>query len=99
MAASAVAITGAGQLEPVASFSLLDDDTLSLSLISGRLTWTRVIGVEETSDRVQVTVRSFQFPLLGGSALGIPVELQVDLARPLGEREVFDGYRQVRRDD
>lgn len=90
-----VTVTAAGQTTPILSYAVVDEDTISVEVTTGNLTWTRVVAVSETAASVTVTVTSFRIPLLAGTAVGHPLFLPVDLSDPLGGRDVRDGNRTV----
>ena len=67
----------------------VDSHTLAIGTITGPGTWTRVTTVQETSDRIVITVSSLSAPLPGaGDDL---TELSVQLAEPIGAKIVTDG--------
>jgi hypothetical protein len=66
----------------------VDNHTLAIGTVTGPGTWTRVTAVQETSDRIVITVSSLSAPLPGaGDDLN---ELLVQLAEPIGARIVTD---------
>ena len=76
-------------------YRMLDEDTIVIGLIGGESADARVTDVSETDDTVTITVRLFTTSFGLTNEVGLPVELQVDLERPLGDRKVFDPYHEV----
>ena len=91
--AGAVAVTGAGRMDALTSYSLVGDGhSVRLEVTGGAATWTRVVQLTQTPDEVAVTVRSFTFPFLPQTAVGQRLELLVDLREPMGDRRLWDGF-------
>jgi hypothetical protein len=69
-----------------------DDDTIVVTALGGS-NWfgTRVHDVRESASTVTVRVRSLEVPL-PHSDIGIPYRFGIDLASPLGDRKVVDGF-------
>lgn len=72
-------------------YRIVDERTIVLQTSEGPFTWTPVTRVTETSFRVRITVESFEWFGLPGTAAAKLVELTVRLQEPLGSREVTDG--------
>jgi hypothetical protein len=69
----------------------IDEDTVRIGVTTGGGgTWTWVRGVDETDERVTITVRTVTLPVPMAS-IGYALELTVELDRPLGSRTVVDG--------
>jgi hypothetical protein len=79
--------------QPIIGYRVIDDRTIAVTVDSSSPQWTRITGVNETSDRVIVSVGSFIFPVPHKFAgVGMTEELLVTLGGPLGSRSVVDGY-------
>ena len=63
--------------------------TLVVGVTAGPSSWTRVSGVSTSSNAISIGVRTLPRPG-PGTALGVPVELRIDLEAPLGARQVID---------
>jgi hypothetical protein len=78
-----------GRPVPIESYRVLDERTIAIRVVTGDLTWTRVAAVRETDSAVEVAITAVSAPLPMAD-IGRPVELTVDLQRPIGDRTVFD---------
>jgi hypothetical protein len=80
-----------GSPRQLESYRVVDDDTIVVSGIKGRyeICWVRT--VEESEDRVVISVRSVELPLPHGD-VGIPFEVEVNLHAPLRDRAVSDAW-------
>lgn len=76
-------------------YRVVDEDIIAIGLSGGMSAEQRVTDVVETEDAVTITVRSFTTYFGMNDGVGHPVELQVDLERPLGDRKVFDPHHEV----
>ena len=94
-----LAALGGGQLIPADSYRVVDADTIAVTGTTGQGQWTRITNVIETDSDVRIAIRSLRGP--GTYAdVGYPIVWTVDLARPLGDRVVQDGFHEVpRRED
>lgn len=70
-------------------YELEDADTIRVGTSAGSAAWTRVTDVTETSSKVQITVKSWSWPVPQAD-VGYPIELTVNLETPLGDRQVTD---------
>jgi hypothetical protein len=95
--AAFVVLTKAGRDEPVAYYTVVADDTIALATSTGRWEWTRVTDVNETNEGIRIQVRTWSLPFYLGSAVAKPLELTVHLDRPLGSRNVYDAFGEIRR--
>ena len=104
LAALAVFAVGFWLLRPgsdpliVDYYRVSDENTLVIGTTAGDGEETRITAVVETSDSVTITAQTFRFMFGPMSSIGRPVELVVELDRPLGDRGVFDPYHAVPRD-
>jgi hypothetical protein len=73
------------------SFHAQDDVTLALTVAVPPRSWTRVTDVVETSSEIRVKIESLNWPVpLPGTGHLELRELIVELASPLGDRNVLD---------
>jgi hypothetical protein len=80
-----------GSIEVIDYYRVDDAKVLTVGVVSGPGTWTRVTQVDESPSTVVVTVRSVSVPFVAGSAVGQRLELEVALSQPLADRKVLDG--------
>ena len=66
----------------------VDADSLAITVRSGWLDWTRVTRVDQTSDTIEIGVKSLRLPLPGTG--GDTKEITLDLDLPLDDRVVVD---------
>lgn len=85
---------GGGTTQLADSYRLIDEDTIVVESVSGSATWTRVTDVRESTDAVRITIKSLSAPV-PHTAVGVPIEFVIDLAQPLGDRVVLDGFWNV----
>jgi hypothetical protein len=78
-------------------YRIVDEDTIVIGTGGGNDEETRVTDVVESDERVTITARSFTTNFGMGNDLGIPIELEVELDAPLGDRGVFDPHHEVPR--
>jgi hypothetical protein len=80
-------------------YRVVDDQTLAVGTVTGHGAWTRVTGLTETPTTITITVDSLLFQPGAGTSVGVPVESEVTLHDPIGDRSVIDGSsgRSVRR--
>ena len=83
-----------GDERVIDDYVLIGPDTLRVATIAGDGAWTRVTEVTETSNEVHLTVKSFAWPL-SMADIGQRVEMDVQLAEPLGDRRVTDGFHEI----
>lgn len=77
---------------PIMFYRHLDDRTIALDVDDGSA-WDRVESVVETDTTVTVRLRSLIIPTIPSPAgLARTVEVVVTLEKPLGDRELIDGY-------
>ncbi len=94
---AAIAVLGAGfwilrpggQPHSIDHYRLVDADTLVIRVWAEEEAETRVTGIAETDDSVTITVRTFSFVIGPQAPEPVPMDLTVDLQRPLGNRLVF----------
>ena len=68
-----------------------DGKRLSLVAIGGACADRTTVDVDESADRVVVTIR--QLSLASAcSDVGVPVQIVAELDEPLGDRDLVDGY-------
>jgi hypothetical protein len=79
-----------GSVDVIDYYRVADGNVLTVGVVSGAGTWTRVTQVDESASSVIVTVRSLSIPFLAGSAVGHRLELEVALSQPLADRSVID---------
>lgn len=90
MAAAATVFAALDRASRIHYYRLIGDRTLVVGTITGPGSWTRVGSVTETPTSVVVAVRSFDYPFLPRSGVGVPIEFVLTLNEPLGERAVVD---------
>jgi hypothetical protein len=78
-------------------YRIVDEDSIIIGTTTGACDESRVTEVAETPHSVTITVHSFTFDFGPCPGVGIPIELAVELDRPLGDRPVFDHRHQVER--
>lgn len=94
-----LAALGGGQLIPADSYRLVDADTIVVKGTTGQGQWTRITNVIESDSEVRIAIRVLRGPGTYTEE-GYPIVWTVNLARPLGDRVVQDGFQEVpRRDD
>ncbi len=76
---------------PINSYRVVDDRTIAVLVMGGRRTWCRLTNIAETASEVRVSGECIDWLPLPGTALGIPVDLTVQLAQPLNDRVVRHG--------
>lgn len=87
-----LAALGGGQRIPAISYRVEDADTIAVVGLTGDGAWSRITNVVETPTDVQVSIRALHWPgswTYGGQR----IEWTVDLARPIGDRTVTDGFQ------
>jgi hypothetical protein len=80
-------------------YGILDEDSIVIGTLTGDGDEIRVTDVNQTADTVTITVQTFTFIFGPRADIGRPIELLVDLDRPLGDRQVWDPYHEVPRVD
>ena len=93
--AVAVVVLLGGDRQRLNWYQVAGDAMLAVEAEEGQGDWTRVTSVEETDDAVEITVKSLSVPFVPRPAIAFPIELLVELDRPLGDRTVLDGYSEV----
>jgi hypothetical protein len=93
-ALATIAMAG-GQPRAVDYYVRVDEDTILVSTITGAGEWTRVTELQETDSQVRLVVRATSWPLGATASVGGELRILVDLARPLGDREILDSYHVV----
>lgn len=63
--------------------------TVVVGVTAGPSSWTRISAVTESPKSISIAVRALPRPG-PQTALGVPVELRVQLASPVGDREIID---------
>ncbi len=68
----------------------VDEDRITLRYVGGGCQSGSSVEVEETTDRVTLTVHTWTLAL-SCSEVGVPYDIEVELDAPLGDRELVDG--------
>jgi hypothetical protein len=74
---------------PIDEYRVIDDRTISVSVTSGDLAWTRVTSVQESSTQIAIRVEITQAPPPMAD-IGRPMDLVVHLSQPYAGRTVLD---------
>ena len=80
-------------------YGIVDQDSIVIGTLTGDGDETRVTDVRQTAETVTITVQVFTVIFGPRADIGRPIELLVDLDRPLGDRKVWDPYHEVPRFD
>lgn len=89
-----LALSG-GQPRAVDYYVRVDEDTILVSTISGAGEWTRVVELQESDAQVRLVVRASGWPVGAVASIGREIRILIDLAGPLGDREIVDTYHVV----